>query len=161
MGRPRKPTALKLLHGDEKARINAKEPVPQSGLGEPPGHLDDEGRRAWQRLASILEPMRVVGRSDADLVGIYAQNYSVWIRAVKLINSGDLLSGNEEWLRANPVLGIMNQAQAQMVKILCQLGMTPAARSLLHADAGPKQDQLADLLSRRTPRPDAKKNTGS
>ena len=39
MGKPVKPTALKLLHGYQKSRIPKGEPIPAAGAVEPPAHL--------------------------------------------------------------------------------------------------------------------------
>ncbi len=53
-GRPRKPTALKLLYGDDKhdpQRINRAEPQPGAGPIEPPWELSEAGRRNWERMA--------------------------------------------------------------------------------------------------------------
>ena len=53
-GRPRKPTALKALHGDFKhdpQRRNPREPVPGPTPVEPPEHLSGPARKIWDQVA--------------------------------------------------------------------------------------------------------------
>ena len=55
MGRPRTPTALKLVKGTaQKCRTNKKEPKYPPGLGKPPADLSDEARKFWEEYAPRL-----------------------------------------------------------------------------------------------------------
>lgn len=50
-GRPRKPSNLAYLHGDQKSRINQNEPIPAEGEIVPPFKLTRPAARIWKRLA--------------------------------------------------------------------------------------------------------------
>jgi P27 family predicted phage terminase small subunit len=51
VGRPPKPTQLKVLAGDRKDRINTQEPMPSEGDVRAPRWLSKEARRFWRSLA--------------------------------------------------------------------------------------------------------------
>lgn len=66
MGRPPKPTAMKLLHGDRKDRINTKEPRPAQGDIRCPTWLSPEAKKVWRRLAPDLIAKKVLTPWDID-----------------------------------------------------------------------------------------------
>lgn len=45
-----KPTALRVLHGDRKDRINDAEPQPAEGEVTAPEELSDDARAIWDQL---------------------------------------------------------------------------------------------------------------
>lgn len=67
-GRPRKPTNLKLLHGDRSDRIPANEPQPGQAPVVPPGEFQwKDAEEVWHRLAPDLQAKGVLTAWDADL----------------------------------------------------------------------------------------------
>lgn len=61
-----KPTALRVLHGDRKDRINDAEPVAPEVEVRPPEELSDEAREIWTRLAPSLIAVGVLTVWDID-----------------------------------------------------------------------------------------------
>ena len=54
-GRPPKPTALKLLHGNPGKRpISDREPKPPKGETTCPKHLDATAKTEWKRIGLLL-----------------------------------------------------------------------------------------------------------
>jgi P27 family predicted phage terminase small subunit len=71
MGRPRKPTALKLLSGTlRKHRENGNEPKPKRSIPPIPHHLSPANKAAWRELAVIADGMGVL--TEADPVALEA-----------------------------------------------------------------------------------------
>lgn len=68
MGRPAKPTALKVVKGERKDRINWAEPVPPSGEVVPPAWLegDEVAMGEWARLAPDLVRQKVLTCWDTE-----------------------------------------------------------------------------------------------
>lgn len=54
MDQHRKPTALRVLHGDRKDRTNDQEPVPPEGEVAPSEETSPDARAVWERLARSL-----------------------------------------------------------------------------------------------------------
>ena len=59
------PTALKLLKGTQKSRINHAEPPALAGFPDCPDHLDEVARQEWNRIVPELREMGVLSRIDA------------------------------------------------------------------------------------------------
>ena len=68
-GRPRKPTALRVLQGNAGKRPLPKgEPQPELGC-EPPPWLPDDARSQWSRLAPTLLELGLLTEVDGDAFG--------------------------------------------------------------------------------------------
>lgn len=61
-----KPTAMKLLQGTRKDRINTKEPRPAQGDIRCPSWLSSEAKKVWRRLAPDLIAKKVLTAWDID-----------------------------------------------------------------------------------------------
>lgn len=114
MGRPRKPTALHLIQGTNKAhpermRARKNEPKPKSPIGAAPKHLNDDERRAWSELKRLC-PQGVLSSSDRIIME-QASRMLVWLRD----HSPDESSWTKVCIRLEAALG--------------KMAMTPADRS--------------------------------
>jgi len=86
MGRPTKPTALKILNGSAKhnpGRVNRAEPFPPGGAVPPPWFATDTKRRGvawttWHRLVPMLEAMRVLTVADAEALAVGCIALAEW-----------------------------------------------------------------------------------
>jgi len=66
MGAPKKPTALRELHGTanrNKHRDNQNQPTPERGIGPCPDHFTEQQREIWDYLVSVMFA-GVLGVSD-------------------------------------------------------------------------------------------------
>jgi P27 family predicted phage terminase small subunit len=161
MGRPRKPTTLKILEGAQRCRINKKEPQSPVGLGEAPDWFDDHARAAWVRLKERLAPMRIATRADEEVVMVYCQAYSSLRLAMDEVAKWGMMleqttevktrngSTTREVFKANPLLPAIQQARRQMVQCLVQLGMTPSSRAGLHVQEDRPTNPLIDFMARK------------
>ena len=61
-----RPTALRILHGDRKDRINDAEPIPPNGKIECPDWASAYAREIWARLAPGPESRGVLTTWDTD-----------------------------------------------------------------------------------------------
>jgi P27 family predicted phage terminase small subunit len=143
MGRrgPRpEPTALKLLKGNPGKRpLNAREPKPALARPDPPPHLDDEGRREWDRLIEELEVHGLITKLDRAAFAGYCLAWSRWVDAeVKLREFGAVLkSPTKGFPILSPYFTIANIAMKQMHAFLCEFGMSPASRTRIETDEPP------------------------
>ena len=105
-GRPRKPTALHVLHGTRTRVDRSGEPSDIGDLGGPPAHLTYEAAAAWREIAASLAP-GVASRADRFVVEIVAVLIAR-LRTPEGLKPADL---------------------ACLHRGLASLGMTPTARS--------------------------------
>lgn len=162
MGRPRKPTALKVLEGAQPCRINRHEPEPPRGAGPCPDFLDDVGRETWARITRQLDAMGVLTEADGEAVALYCSIYSQWIAARSILAAEGLTSISStvtetsrgstvrETLKPHPLLATVKECQAQMCRLLGQFGMTPASRSGLKVGGKPEEDPILAFLAGKT-----------
>lgn len=130
MGRPAKPTALKLLHGETRpSQLNPNEPMPRMVAPDPPVWLSGRALEVWRRVAAELAHMRVLSAADGDALVVYCQAVAHYEEAVALVGEqGMLVRGRlGEWVK-NPAMQFVRD-QAVLVKVMArEFGLTPAAR---------------------------------
>jgi P27 family predicted phage terminase small subunit len=133
MGRPRKPTALKVVGGTDRAdRRNENEPEPALLQDlTPPAHLSPRSAAVWGQLAPMLRKMQVLTEADVislemlcDAVGDYRHSRAqLGDDFVATSSKGsEVLS---QWLVAQQ----MNSKRAEA--FMGKFGMDPAARTRL------------------------------
>lgn len=157
-GRPPKPTALKVLHGDRKDRINQSEPQGRpAGSLEPPKGLARRGKALWRRLAGDMATKGVVTDWDLELLQQYCEavhqaedaaddlhrNGTAVTTLVRETAKGDSIYE----LRKNPNYQVWRDAVALMVTLGGQLGLTPAARSKITTKTTDANKAAGRLLS--------------
>jgi P27 family predicted phage terminase small subunit len=152
-GRRPKPTALKLVTGNAGKRpINKKEPKPRREIPSCPAHLDDSGKVAWGRLSVLLDRMGVLTEADSFALERLADCYTDILECRKLIErdgrtyTAESMGG--KLIKANPAVNQLRAADSQFKSYLVEFGLTPAARSKVHAspDDDDKKDPLAEFF---------------
>lgn len=110
MGAPKKPTALRELHGTanrNKQRNNPGEPVPTKGIGPAPDHLPEDMQLLWDEVVGHMYA-GVLG--EADRIALETM--------VRLIH------------RMRNDFDEMTAAQlSQLTGLLARFGMTPSDRT--------------------------------
>ena len=71
-GPPRKPTALRLVHGTRDKRNNKHEPMP-AGVPDAPAWLTAAAVAEWQRLRPELERIGLLTLVDQGTLAVYCQ----------------------------------------------------------------------------------------
>ena len=124
-----KPTALRVLHGDRKDRINTAEPVPTEYDIRPPEWLRAEACEIWERLAPDLERKKVLTAWDVDAFAILCDALAQYQQASRLVAAGGvLIKGRRDAAVKNPALQVVRDC-AQTIRAYAQeFGLTPSAR---------------------------------
>ena len=147
-GRRPTPTALKLVKGNPgKRAINKKEPKPKRVIPSCPAYLDDAGKVAWGRLCVLLDRMGVMTEADGPALERLCDCYSDILECRKLVERDGrtyVVKNNlgETLIKGNPAVNQLRAADAQFKSYLVEFGLTPAARTKVHADPdnGDKKD---------------------
>lgn len=136
-----KPTALRVLHGDRKDRINTDEPQPDAGEVAAPDWLGDRALEVWDAYAPDLEAKRVLTSWDVE-------TFAAWCDAVarrrdaaehvedegavvelNVFNKNGELTGTRR--AKNPWLLALDAADAQVQRYGARFGLTPSDRASL------------------------------
>lgn len=153
-GRRPKPTALKLVEGNPgKRAINKKEPKPKREIPSCPAHLEDSGKVAWGRLSVLLDRMGVLTEADSFALERLADCYTDILACRELIALDGrtykvTTAAGEMLVKGNPAVSQLRAADAQFKSYLVEFGLTPAARSKVHAtpDDDEKDDPLKEFF---------------
>jgi P27 family predicted phage terminase small subunit len=143
-GRKPKPTHLKVVTGNPGKRALPKaEAQVAPALPSPPEHLSADARAEWSRVAEELFRAGLLTGVDRAALAAYCAAYARWVgaeRAIAEMARRDSLTGglmikttNGNAIQ-NPLVGIANKAAADLVRFAAEFGMTPSARSRIHAD---------------------------
>jgi len=141
-GRKPKPTALKLVDGNPgKRRVRGHEPKPPAGKPTCPDHLSPTAKAEWKRIATTLNQIGLLTRIDRTVLAAYCQAYGRWVEAEKkLAGTPPLLKTPAGYVQTSPWITISNKQVELMVKLMAELGLSPAARARLaiRVPTGPK-----------------------
>ena len=141
---------MKILAGNPGHRpLNKNEPTPARGFPACPRHLDAEAREEWQRICDELDQMGLLTTADRPALAVYCVAWSRWIDCEEKVKELGAVTASPKTgvAQYNPYLTIANAAATQMVKLLQEFGLTPAARTKVHAidRTPPDEDDFAEL----------------
>jgi P27 family predicted phage terminase small subunit len=130
------PTAIKVLKGNPgKRALNKDEPTPAvlEDLS-PPADMREAARVHWNRLAPMLRSARLLTEADRDALALLCNSQATYDEAHEQISRfGLVVKAPSGFPVQSPYLAIRNKAQEQVLKLLCEFGITPSARSRVTA----------------------------
>jgi len=154
IGRPPKPTALKVLNGSaahDPQRINRDEPIPQGALVMP-ADLALAEQEVWRHVTASM-PAGVITSVDRDVFRIYCQEVALEQEIRRMVGrSGILMRSSSHGLTKNPLLAVLRDHATLVRGFASDLGLTPSARTSIHAAPKSNDNSMAALLTpkRRT-----------
>lgn len=146
-GRPRKPTALKVLHGDDKihpGRMKRNEPMP-TGAVEAPSHLSRPAKELWDQLAPEMIRVRLLTSVDVPLFAEFCESVilarlgrgrALGEATGRIVVAPGAPAGMTAWSRAMVIV----------IALASRFGLTPSDRARLDLGQADKADS-SDLLS--------------
>jgi P27 family predicted phage terminase small subunit len=145
-----KPTALKVLSGTRKDRINSNEPKPPPGLPEPPEHLDEVALAEWGRMVELLSGLGTLTTADGAALALYCTHYSTWVNANHTLRTeGATIKTDKGGEKTSPYVAIANASARAMERLLAEFGCTPSSRGRGTASKPPSKSALELFLDRR------------
>lgn len=151
MGRPRKPTALRVVTGGRTRPYHSKaEPKPASRAPDPPPWLQGPALAAWNSVVDELVTLGCITRLDASILASWASAVGRIAEAEEALNGFDgierlLVKSKRGGPRANPLLKIISQAQRDAAHYGGLIGLTPSGRASLAAPS-PQADGLEEFF---------------
>jgi P27 family predicted phage terminase small subunit len=153
-GRPRKPTALKLVTGTLRPdRFNSREPQPKRKRPVMPATLSAGAKKAWRQFAKLLDELGVLTTADTAALGNLCEAAAdlETARAALAARPGltyeNVTAAGGVTHRAYPEVALVRDAERRVHRWLAAFGLTPADRSKVSiADVGKDEDPAAKFL---------------
>ena len=147
MGRPRKPTRLKLIHGSRDRHQNKLEPMPE-GIAIAPAWLRDEALIEWQRLAPELERIGILTMADEAEFAIYCQALAEFVEAeARLQKDGKTQTTKDGFERKSPWCSIRDESWKRLHQAASGFGLNPSARAKVEANPISKEDGKSKYIA--------------
>ena len=154
------PTALKILRGNPGRRpLNKREPQPEAKPPECPDYVraDPVALAYWDHYLPILRAMKVITVADETVLAslcIVHSNLIANLQKVRELNAsgpsgiaGIVIATKSGYLAPNQLYINVQTAMDQELKLCRELGLTPSARTRIHAvlDKAEPDDPWAKL----------------
>ncbi|MFV2949622.1 phage terminase small subunit P27 family [Pseudomonas japonica] len=150
MGRPAKPTALKVLQGNPgKRKLNksAPAPTPLAEVPAPPEWLGEWAIEMWETIAPWLTQTGIMTRTDTHNLAVFCAAYDRWRQAeVEVAEAGITVVDVKGVLKKNPACTVINEALRQLASFGAALGLDPASRARLMGNHGQEKPANPFLL---------------
>jgi P27 family predicted phage terminase small subunit len=146
-GPQKKPTALRLLHGDEARTINGAEPDFEKGAPDFPGDLPEYAREFLTRVVPDLERIGMLAKVDAAALETTARLYAATRDAWEEYGGVVSVKGATGAMVTNPALVAYRTLARELRGYLHEFGFTPASRAgLVAPGATDDGDELARII---------------
>lgn len=135
MGRPPKPTALKLLQGTaQPCRTNKNEPQLEPKAPTCPRHIKGKKRWAYRRLIRVIDPMKVMTKADAIALELAAAAYAEMVLASEVVEEQGFTYESEKedggiLIKTRPEVLIASDAWRRLEKMISHFGISPSSRT--------------------------------
>lgn len=118
--------------------------------------VDEIALTKFDELVKELKAVELITNVDVDLLAIYADAWSKYVRSTKMLMMQNMVEEQENKLGAitkmqNPYIKIQQSYAQQLIKLASLFGLSPADRTriahLNPTDKNEKADPLLELLS--------------
>ena len=149
IGRPPKPTKLKVLQGtDRPDRRNEQAPVADGEIGLPPDRLTESEAVTWQQVADAAFWL-----TDADRVTLerFCVWTSVWREAVEdVAEHGAVQRSTETGMeRPSGSFRVMLESEKHLDRLGSNLGLDPASRTRIKVETISREPNPWDQFKRQ------------
>jgi len=144
VGNPPKPTALKKLQGNPGKRpLNEDEPQPDRLAPAIPRGIAPLARKFWKAHGPKLEAMGLLTEVDGAAFTMLTIHYQIAWEAAQIINKEGLVAKDENGVdRKHPMLQVLRDNSAMLLRYSREFGLTPSARSRISV---PDPDEEMDI----------------
>lgn len=124
------PTAQLKLAGSWRAKTRKNEPKPKEGVPSCPTWVNPEGKREWKRVAAELNRIGMLTLIDRAKLAAYCNSWGDYVDAVLAVRAqGATFTTEKGYIAKNPMVTVMNEARAAVLKFGQEFGLSPSARA--------------------------------
>lgn len=147
-GRPRKPTAVKVIEGTaRKDRTNKREPVIKKEIGAPPAFLSPEQVETWNYYIENV-PKGMLKVLDQATLANYVVAEDMWRQSVLAVReTGLVITTPNGVMMPSPHSTELKKYSLIMLRLATELGFTPSSRSKIVMDEEQKPDDPWEKLA--------------
>jgi P27 family predicted phage terminase small subunit len=128
-------------------------PEPDAGIvrrPEPPRHLGDETKSAWDAFWATPQLAQRVGEADLDALRRLYQFYEIYLQSIDKFMAEPYVEGERGKLVTHPAWNVANAVSRQIMPLERQFGITPKARyelgiTLTNTKGGPEGQTPMDF----------------
>ena len=147
MARPRKPTALKLIHGSRDRHKNKLEPKPE-GIALMPNWLSEPAQDEWARLAPELTKIGILTLADETEFAVYCSAYAELKEAeAELARNGRTQITKDGFERKSAWCSIRDEAWKRLHQAASGFGLNPSARAKVEAKPIEAKDDKSKYIA--------------
>ena len=156
-GRPRKPTALKLVAGTQRRdRENPSEPAFKPVLPDAPSWLPKAAKAEWARLGPMLLAAGLISKESSAPFSAYCLAWARLQQAEKLLGDDPeswYIETDKGTFQQHPIISIAAQLRKQVVDFAREFGLSPSsAGKVTGKTPDEKKDPLEALNQRKSSR---------
>lgn len=148
VGRPPKPTALKVLQGNPGRRpLPEGEPRPEIGVPTRPGWLLPEAKREWSRIVPELARLGLLAKIDRALIAAYCQCWARYVEAQKDIDeNGYYFTTDKGYEGPRPAVQMATKMLEKMSALSAKFGFSPSDRARIRLPEPETKDPFEEFL---------------
>lgn len=158
MPNPRKPTAIKELHGTKrKDRTVPNEWKPTGAVTfAAPTELNEWGVAMWNELMQEFQNVKLLSRVDYSALVVLCNEYGTYMEADDLIKAqglqievavydknGQVVGSRTE---KNPMISVRNESARNFANLMREFGLTPSSRTKISAEPVKHELELDGLI---------------
>lgn len=132
-------------------RRNKNEPKPPIGWPDMPDIVkaDQKAAECWNRICRSLDEMRILTKAEQDLIACYCLDYSQFCWLWEQVKEGNVGDFDDKGRAAvSPAASQIHKYADRLLKRQAELGLTPSARSRLHAPKKEEEDEFQQWMKR-------------
>ena len=141
-GMPRKPEALKKLHGTARKDRAVESSATATGMPTRPIGLSSQATRVWKSLAPKLHGLGLLSEIDQSVFAVYCQAYGDWLEVTRLLNKLGIANWYSEtesgYRQVIPEVAVRDKVYQVMQRLETRFGLDPSSRSGIATDGRQK-----------------------
>ena len=141
-GMPRKPEALKKLHGTARKDRAVESSATATGMPTRAIGLSSQAGRVWESLAPKLHDLGLLAEIDQSTFGVYCQAYADWLEVTRVLNKRGIANWYTEtesgYRQVIPEVAVRDKAYQVMQRLGMRFGLDPSSRSGIATDGRQK-----------------------
>ena len=141
-GMPRKPEALKKLHGTARKDRAVESSATATGMPTRPIGLSSQAVRVWKSLAPKLHGLGLLAEIDQSTFGVYCQAYADWLEVTRVLNKLGIANWYSEtesgYRQVIPEVAVRDKTYQVMQRLGTRFGLDPSSRSGIATDGRQK-----------------------
>lgn len=126
-------------------RKNHREPSSSKSEPTMPRHLCKTAKKVWRQTCDILREMGMLSRTDAHLLEHYSITYAEYLKLYEIVQQEGHI--HESGSRITPASTAMSRLASEHIKLVTELGLTPASRGKLSLPDGDDKKKQAESLA--------------